>query len=1065
MPRKVHNSAVELASPLFRRKRKRGNTGTRSSAGLKLFSIVGRRYSAGSSRRFSPFFSDRFERRGLVYVGADINNPAQTQATNGSGYWQSHGSADWEPTLSVANGQPISQTDALNNTTSYTYNSYGKVLTVTDAESNVTSYTYNLLGQMTSLTDPEGNATSWTYDSMGRVVSETNEKNAVRSYEYDDLGRLIQTTDRNGRVIQYEYDYLGCQTAEKWLDSNNAVIGSIEYTFDGNNNLLTVTDSISGTDYEYRYDALNRCVYTCIDAAELNSPVYLSYLYNDSALTVTETLTGLINGIVAPYYQNVYQFDVFGRLESISQTGTGLTAKSVDYVYNLNGQRISAEYQQNGDTVSESAWVYDVAGKVSSIQHKTASDAVFAEYDFTWDAGNRITEFETVDGTAEYTYDKTGQLTGADYDYITDELYTYDSNGNRTNAGYVTGENNETLSDGVYRYSYDNEGNRTEKFLWTDTNNDGIIDASEKTLVQTYEWDYRNRLSSVTNYENGIAKEVIDYLYDYLNLMIERTVTDAATSILQSSEYNLYSNGQVVLEYDTTSSVDVVKSINLWGANIDELAAVEQFAQSVNDNNVILYSYSDHLNSIRDVVLYDSIIQTAAVVNHLIYNAFGVLVSSTDGNSVNPASISPLLNYRYTGKYFDDSTGLQNNINRWYDNTTGKWLSVDPIGFKGGDVNLYRYVRNQSNSSFDYRGLWLDMGNNIWQCENANETFESLVSTVNPELDPKLNQFCVKPIVKDKPQKLCENMKEAWELGKPAKDGQYDFSNLIVKNNNKLIISVGSDSKQSLLPMQKYIGLFVNTAIGKPNEIINGWLVYNNLSGFNKLINLNKADIQLFNKQKNNLLTYKEKCNARPSSMTPDQYIYKKRQYQNKIINFNKSFKPVMISITGTGNPLVMIKHFSNEGRNPISELYIIGHANPDKSSIGSYDPRDFRIYGQDLLGSDIAQKREWKDAIRGIMPPIGYLTPNAKIYFVGCTTQKVAESAKVVLRGSGSQVFGTTKIIKYDIFPDNGVIRVGVYIDEPENRVFSFENLLNIQGVWVHFNGRVNPSKNNCRQ
>ena len=339
----------------------------------------------------------------------------------------------------------------------------------------------------------------------------------------------------------------------------------------------------------------------------------------------------------------------------------------------------------------------------SSIQHKTASDAVFAEYGFTWDAGNRITEYETVDGTAEYTYDKTGQLTGADYDYITDELYTYDSNGNRTNAGYVTGENNETLSDGTYRYSYDAEGNRTEKFLWTDSNNDGVIDASEKALVQTYNWDYRNRLESVTNYENGIAKEIINYLYDYLNLMIERTITDAATSALQSSDFNIYSNGQVVLEYDTTSSIDVVKSVNLWGANIDELAAVEQIAQSVNDSNVILWTYSDHLNSIRDVVLYDSIIQTAAVVNHLIYNAFGVLVSSTDG-SANPVSISPLLNYRYTGKFFDDSTDLQNNINRWYENTTGKWLSVDPIGFNGGDANLYRYVRNRLINKFDYNG-------------------------------------------------------------------------------------------------------------------------------------------------------------------------------------------------------------------------------------------------------------------------------------------------------------------------------------------------------------------------
>jgi len=33
---------------------------------------------------------------------------------------------------------------------------------------------------------------------------------------------------------------------------------------------------------------------------------------------------------------------------------------------------------------------------------------------------------------------------------------------------------------------------------------------------------------------------------------------------------------------------------------------------------------------------------------------------------------------------------LQNNLNRWYDAPVGRWLSEDPIGFAGGDGNLYR---------------------------------------------------------------------------------------------------------------------------------------------------------------------------------------------------------------------------------------------------------------------------------------------------------------------------------------------------------------------------------------
>lgn len=39
---------------------------------------------------------------------------------------------------------------------------------------------------------------------------------------------------------------------------------------------------------------------------------------------------------------------------------------------------------------------------------------------------------------------------------------------------------------------------------------------------------------------------------------------------------------------------------------------------------------------------------------------------------------------------FDPDTGLQNNLNRWYDASVGRWLSEAPIGFAAGDENLYR---------------------------------------------------------------------------------------------------------------------------------------------------------------------------------------------------------------------------------------------------------------------------------------------------------------------------------------------------------------------------------------
>jgi hypothetical protein len=51
-------------------------------------------------------------------------------------------------------------------------------------------------------------------------------------------------------------------------------------------------------------------------------------------------------------------------------------------------------------------------------------------------------------------YDNTDQVTGATYNYQSNEAYTYDANGNRTNTGYSTGTGNRLNSDGTYNYQY-----------------------------------------------------------------------------------------------------------------------------------------------------------------------------------------------------------------------------------------------------------------------------------------------------------------------------------------------------------------------------------------------------------------------------------------------------------------------------------------------------------------------------------------------------------------------------------------------------------------------------------
>lgn len=58
----------------------------------------------------------------------------------------------------------------------------------------------------------------------------------------------------------------------------------------------------------------------------------------------------------------------------------------------------------------------------------------------------------------------------------------------------------------------------------------------------------------------------------------------------------------------------------------------------------------------------------------------------------------------YAGREFDSFTELSYNRARWYDPSAGRFISEDPIGFAGGDANLYRYAGNSPDNATDPSG-------------------------------------------------------------------------------------------------------------------------------------------------------------------------------------------------------------------------------------------------------------------------------------------------------------------------------------------------------------------------
>jgi RHS repeat-associated protein len=494
---------------------------------------------------------------------------------------------------------------------------------------------------------------------------------------------LIQMTDRDGRVTQYTYDNLQRQTAEKWM-SGSTVVKQFTYSYDVGNQLVGVGDGTA--DYTYQYDGQGRQTQSQINFAALAQPVTLNQTF-DAASNRTSLFAAI--GSTADF-KNTYGHDNLDRLTVVMQQGqaggNAVADKRVDFGYLADGQYDQiTRYADLAGTqlVAASTYGYDGAGQLTSLVHAKAS-TIFAGYGFTFDAASRMTAFTNSAHPSEdatYTNDATGQLTGADRTGSTDdEAYVYDENGNRVTANgdaYTTSANNRIASDGTNTYAYDAEGNITRI-----TN---IATGDYRDLT----WDYRNRLVQVTQFDSSDVEQWrVEYVYDAFNRLIGRTEYTGGSSTPSADDIFIYDGYQMVLKLDASGNVE---SRTLWGAGVDQILATEDASGDVT------WPLTDHLNTVRDIVSYDSSTDTTSLDNHIVYDSFGNVVSETNSSVAS--------DFLFTGRYTDAHTGLQWNLNRWYVPSIGRWASEDPIGFTAGDPNLARYVGNGPTTRVDPRGL------------------------------------------------------------------------------------------------------------------------------------------------------------------------------------------------------------------------------------------------------------------------------------------------------------------------------------------------------------------------
>ena len=195
--------------------------------------------------------------------------------------------------------------------------------------------------------------------------------------------------------------------------------------------------------------------------------------------------------------------------------------------------------------------------------------------------------------------------------------------------------------------------------------NGNLNTKTEGSDTWAYEWNARNELTRVT--KNSI--EQARFSYDPLGRRVEK-VAGGVTSTYT------YESGDILREIRGATALSYVH-----GPRTDEPLASD-------DGSGLTYYHADGLGSISKRTS-----QNGAVIHEYRYDAWG---------AVEIGASEP--GYAFAGREWEPNLSLHFYRARYYDPSTGRFVSEDPITWAGG-FNLYRAVENNPANLIDPFGL------------------------------------------------------------------------------------------------------------------------------------------------------------------------------------------------------------------------------------------------------------------------------------------------------------------------------------------------------------------------
>jgi RHS repeat-associated protein len=646
--------------------------------------------------------------------------------------------------------------------TAYAYNAAGWVQDVTDPRGIVGRTLYDALGRTTkSIANYTGNpetansdvATEYTYDGDNHQVtvqadqpgsafeqtkfvygvstgagSDVNSNDILAAVEYPDkttgqpstseqvsyqvnaLGEDKTFTDRIGNVHAYSFDVLGRETADAVTTLKPGVdpaVQRIETAYDtggrpylytsyssaggGTANIVNqVQDNYNGlgqliTEYQAHGGAVDpsttpKVQYTYSEMSGGNHSRVTSIVYPTSTRVISYNYASGVDDSVS---RLTSLSDNSATLEQYSYLGLDTVVKRAHPQDGIDLTYIKQTGEPNGDAGDQYTGLDRFGRVVDQRWLVTANGTHTDRFQYSYDRdSNRLTRNNVVNTSFNetYGYDQLNQLTSFARGSHT-QSWTLDALGNwsilttdGTAQNRTHNQQNEVTAVGGSTLTFDANGNLT-------------TDETGKTLV----YDAWNRLVQV---KNG-GTPLVTYSYDALG----RRVTETENGTTRDGYYS--ADWQVVEEQVGGSML----AQYVWSPEyVDALVERDQGGQR-------LYATQDaNWNT-------TSLVDTSGnVVERYTYDPYGK-ASVLDGGW-NPRSSSSYDNrYLFQGGRYDTQSGLYNYRHRDLSPTLGRWLENDPLGFRAGDSNLYRYVTNAPTVFDDPSGFQQQASEPDWAYE------------------------------------------------------------------------------------------------------------------------------------------------------------------------------------------------------------------------------------------------------------------------------------------------------------------------------------------------------------